>query len=498
MGYEKWETKNLSPLRIQLDSENPRLPGLKDGANQAEVRSELFDTSKIREMIRSIAKSGFFPDQRVVVVKKENGRGYIVVEGNRRVCSCQVLLKPELAPGKHARVVKKWAVSADNYRDSFAKLPVVVAPSRLAAIRLMASRHLNDAPVISWSRYAQGRFAISALSQGQSMGEVIDETGLTESEVKKSIQEARLYELFFGLSWTDEEKGIILDNLDKFPIEVISRILRSTKTHEKFGKVYFDDEGWPIFYWDKETLENTLKRFLYDSHTAFVQDKSKIINSRSLNKISDVEEYLDKLPDEVKPTPTKDGVSAKNLVPDSSTSDLSSTRPQSMAGKPTTKAKPVRRAKKESALPSDMEVGIEHDKAKALVDELQTIIPESMPYATGLLLRALLEISLIAKLRSSQQWKHCVTKYQNGKGDIPSLDNILKFSATNELVIEDPSLRRSLSNQGVVPKILLNLVAHNDTHIFTETEAREVSNKMTPLLRYLLKKKEVAVDETNA
>lgn len=498
MGYEKWETKNLSPLRIQLDSENPRLPGLKEGASQDEIRSELFDTSKIREMIRSVAKSGFFPDQRVVVVKKENGRGYYVVEGNRRVCACQVLLKPELAPEKHARVVKKWAISADGYKASFEKLPVVVAPSRLAAIRLMASRHLNDAPVISWSRYAQGRFAITALSQGQSMGEVIDETGLTESEVKRSIQEARLYELFFGLSWTDEEKGMILDNLDKFPIEAISRILRSTKTQEKFGKVLFDDDGWPVFYWDENVLENTLKRILYDTHLAFVQDKKDLINSRRLNKQADVEEYLNKLPNELKPTPSTKGVSAKNLAPDSEIPMPSPTRPVSMAGKPPVKVKPTKRAKKQPALPHDLEVDIKHDKAKTLVDELQTIIPEAMPYATGLLLRALLEIALIAKLKSSQQWSGCIAKYQRGNGGIPTLDNLLKFSESNELVIDDPSLRKSLSNQTVVPRILLNLVAHNDTHIFTETEAREASQKMTPLLRYLLKGQRVMSEDFNA
>lgn len=488
MGYEKWKTTDLSPLRIDLDTQNPRLPRLRQGASQTETRSELFDTSKVREMVKSIGKSGFFPDQRIVVIRKESGRGYIAVEGNRRVCACQVLLKPVLSPEKHSRVVKRWAAAAEDFKPSFQKVPVVVAPSRLAAIKLMSSRHLNDAPVIRWSRYAQGRFAINALAEGQNIGEVMDETGLSEADVKKSIQEARIYELFLGLSWSEEERNIILDNLDSFPIEALWRLLRSKATHKEFGDITFDEEGWMIFNWQEGSIENALKRFLYDSHQALSSDKKPRLNSRTLNDSDGVKKYLSELPTEIRPSPSTQGVSAKALVPEGSEfPETGSVAPGSakLRNMDAEKPKPTKK-KKLYALPADIEFSIKNDKARALLDELQSLDPESYPNATGFLLRSLLEVSLIAKIKHVGKWRECITKYQRSKSEIPKLEDILKFAEKCELTIPDISLRRSLSNQYVVPRKLLNLVAHNDQHFFAASEAKEAANKMLPLFRALL------------
>lgn len=488
MGYENWKTTDLSPLRIDLDPQNPRLPRLPEGASQTEIRSELFDTSKVREMVRSIGKSGFFPDQRIVVIKKETGRGYIAVEGNRRVCACQTLLKPELSPEKHSRVVKRWSVAAEDFKPSFQKVPVVVAPSRLAAIRLMSSRHLNDAPVLRWSRYAQGRFAINALSEGQNIGEVMDETGLSESDVRKCIQEARVFELFFGLSWSEEEKGIILDNLENFPIEALWRLLRSSVTQNEFGDVTFDEDGWMVFNWEESSIENILKRFLYDSHPALSSDKKPRLNSRTLNDHEGVGKYLGELPNEIKPSPSGQEVSAKVFVrensglPEPDGLSASGPKPRNMDAS----RKKAAKKKKTYSLPADIEFSIKNDKARALLDELQSIYPESYPNATGILLRSLLEVSLLARIKHVGKWRECITKYQRSDHELPTLENMLKFSEKCDATIPDLSLRKSLSNQSVVPRKLLNLVAHNDQHIFTSSEARDAANKMLPLFRALL------------
>ncbi|NWD70757.1 hypothetical protein HX870_24465 [Pseudomonas gingeri] len=483
MGYETWATDTVSPGSIDLDPRNPRLPSLPQNATQAQVLEELFNTSKVREMVRSVARSGFYPDQRVVVIRKDSGRGFIVIEGNRRVAACKVLIEPDLAPDKHSRVVRKWAVNADPYKQSFIKIPVVVAPSRLAAMQLLASRHLNSAPVIRWSRYAQGRFAINAFTDGQDISEVMDETGLSESELRQSIQEARMFELFLGLSWSAEEKNIIEDNLEEFPIEALRRILRSSATQEEFGNVTFDQEGWISFGWKKDMIEPLLKRFLYDAFLPLSGQKKAELNSRTLNDTEGVKAYLAKLPVEIKPSPVEEKTSAKEIIPE----------PQQPVGafplpKVTPKKKPGPKPRKTrlTALPTDIEVDLKNDKALALLDELQTIIPEDLACATGLLLRSLLEIALIARIKKVGRWADCMSKYGSERHPIPTLDQLLKFAGDCEFTISDLNLRKSLTNQGTVPRLLLNLVAHNDQHIFGQVEARDSANKLTPLLRALL------------
>lgn len=483
MGYESWDTDAVSPLNIDLDPRNPRLPGLPQGASKVQIMEELFNTSKVREMAKSIAKSGFYPDQRIVVIRKDSGRGFIAIEGNRRVAACKVLLDPGLAPERHSRVVKKWSVNADPFKQSFMKIPIVVAPNRLAATQMLAAKHLNQASIISWSRYAQGRFAINSFAEGQDIQEVMEETGLSESDLRTSIQEARMFELFLGLSWTADEKSIIEQHLEKFPIESLRRILRNSATHEAFGSIFFDEDGWIVFSWERESIEPVLKRFLFDTFAPLAGTKKVSYNSRTLNDTPGVRKYLNTLPSEIKPAPSKMQVSAKDLVPEPKVPDNTPApvKPPS-SKKPVTKPRPS----KVPALPPNIDMLLKNDKAEALLDELQTIIPEDFAHATGLLLRSLLEIALIARIKKVGKWADCMSKFASDRNLVPTLNHLLKYAAACELTIVDASLRGSLSNQEAVPKRLFNLVAHNDQHIFGKEQARDSANKLTPLLRALL------------
>ncbi|MHB2139885.1 hypothetical protein ACX64L_18325 [Pseudomonas monsensis] len=483
MGYESWGTDVVSPGNIDLDPRNPRLPSLPANATQTQVLEELFSSSKVREMIKSIAKSGFYPDQRVVVIRKDSGRGFIVIEGNRRVAACKVLLDPNLSPEKHSRIARKWAVNAEPFQPSFIKIPIVIAPSRLAATQLLAARHLNSAPVIRWSKYAQGRFAINAFAEGQDVAEVMEETGLNESDLRQSIQEARMFELFLGLGWSDEEKSIIEDNLEIFPIEALRRILRNSATQESFGSIAFDQDGWMVFGWQKDSIEPVLKRFFYDAFTPLSGQRKPVLNSRTLNSIEGVKKYLGTLPAEIKPVPVEEKTSAKDLVPEG---ELSTNVQQTPKMPPKKRPAPKPRKVRVTALPMDLDVDLKNDKALALVDELQTIVPEDLACATGLLLRSLLEISLIARIKKVGKWPDCMAKFGSDRNLIPTLDQLLKFSEGCDLTISDLNLRKTLTNQGAVPKRLLNLVAHNDQHVFGQEEARDAANKLTPLLRALL------------
>ena len=121
---------------------------------------------------------------------------------------------------------------------------------------------------------------------------VANETGLKVSELKKAVQESRLFDLFLGLDWSEEEKSILLDNVDTFPIDTLSRILKSPATRNKIGLVEFDGEGYPEFKWEAEKTSQFLKRLVYDSVPQFATEaehngkKKAKLNTRSTNSQS--------------------------------------------------------------------------------------------------------------------------------------------------------------------------------------------------------------------
>jgi len=485
MGYENWPHKLLSPTSIDLDPDNPRLPGLSHGAPQSEVRREMFEAGKAREMIRSIAKAGYFPDQRVVVIRKESGRGFIVVEGNRRVCACQALLVHRNIPAAHQRFVKKWSESAKQVRPSFVKIPVVIAPSRNAATQLIVSRHLHQAPVRGWSRFAQGKFAINAFEGGQDIEFVASETGLTETNIRRAVQEARLFDLFLGLDWSEDEKNLLLDHVDNFPIEPLSRVLKSPATREKFGAVEFNNDGWPEFKWQADCIPLILKRLVTDSFAPLTGAKKPILNSRTANSKLEVGQYLSSLPEDICPSPVGTVTSATDIVEPPLPS-------KEVPVPPLPKKKQARRKgpkRSEPTLPPDIECQIRNDKASKLLEELQEITPEAYAHGSALLLRTLLEIALIAHMKQVNMWNECISKYKKDHRPIPSLKEMITFVASSEKTIPDHNLRAAIKDQSFAPRTFLNLVAHNDQHIMTPTDVRDIAARMTPLFRFLLDKK---------
>lgn len=490
MGYEAWPNKYLSPQSIELDPDNPRLPGLPHNATQPEVIKEMFEAGKARDMIRSIGKAGYFPDQRVVVIRKQGSQSkFVVVEGNRRVCACKSLRKPSTVPEKHRRFVSKWADLAEPVLASFEKIPVVIAPSRAAATQLIVSRHLNQAPVRPWSRFAQGKFAINALEAGEDMEFVAQETGLPAAEVRKAVQESRLFDLFLGLDWSEEERTTLLENVDSFPIETLSRVLKSPATREKIGAVEFDKAGYSEFKWEPEKTSQFLKRLVYDSVTQFTSDseqtgkKKARLNTRSTNSQTEIGEYLDSLPPEIKPTASEKATSAKTIAPPEEKKDDRASPP---AQKPATPK--VKRKRPGPALPADIECRLVNDKARHLLEELQSIKPDDYPTASALLLRSLLEVSLIARMKEVKSWGDCLAKHAPSgvQGYVPGLEKVLTFAASSEKTIPDDSLRRSVKDQRTVPKDFLNLVAHNDKHALVPSDVKEIATRLTPLLRFLL------------
>ena len=98
----KTKSVQITPLKIQLDPGNPRLPPSRKPRSQAQLLELLVQRFKLDELGKSIAATGYIPNDPLIGYLRN--QDVCVREGNRRVAALQLLLKPELAPDGYKEI----------------------------------------------------------------------------------------------------------------------------------------------------------------------------------------------------------------------------------------------------------------------------------------------------------------------------------------------------------------------------------------------------------
>ncbi|AUS96373.1 hypothetical protein CDQ84_14400 [Clostridium thermosuccinogenes] len=179
-------TITISPLDLLLDDENPRFVIL-NKKEQADIRKYLVtyeDTCQLAVAINNYG--GLLPGERIVVLQK--GSKYVVVEGNRRTCSLQMLLSRELIPDGFTH---KIPTTSDKVKENCRFIEVDVLPNREAAIELMSKRHIEG--VKQWRPIAKKQFFASNYQIGRTVQNLAKITGIKESEIKSDIRDYKFF-----------------------------------------------------------------------------------------------------------------------------------------------------------------------------------------------------------------------------------------------------------------------------------------------------------------
>ena len=162
---------------LHFDLSNPRLAEYFD-----EVRTEkealdlLRDATDIQELVQSIAASGFFPFEALVVAKEENK--YVVIEGNRRLAAVKALLQPERATNKRDIPV----ISAEA-REALKELPAILS-TRKDAWRYLGFKHVNGPA--KWTSYAKAAYIAHVHKDfGVSLVEIAKQIGDRHNTVQR-------------------------------------------------------------------------------------------------------------------------------------------------------------------------------------------------------------------------------------------------------------------------------------------------------------------------
>ena len=225
----KWATESVPTQDILLDSQNPRI-NCKQDATQDELRSLLLHTEKVLELAKNIVKTnGNMAGERIIVIV-ENGKK-TVVEGNRRVCACQLLTNPKLIPATHRG---KFPAIDDDLKARISLLDADIAPSREAAELIITRRH-TEPGIEQWSPVAQHRRIMNLLASGKTIDEIAVIFGnKNKSSITKRLKEYAILEHAKKLTcWTPEEKKRLDDPQAK--TNPFTRFMSNSKAAKTLG-----------------------------------------------------------------------------------------------------------------------------------------------------------------------------------------------------------------------------------------------------------------------
>ncbi len=189
-------TEQITPMKVSdlaFDLKNPRLPefDLTRNPTETEVIRVLWDAMDVKELVLSIAASGFFRHEPLIVAL-EDGKN-IVIEGNRRLAAVKVLLEPAIAKDLKADV----GPIKEDAREALKELPTI-SGTREDAWRYLGFKHVNGPA--KWSSYAKSLYIADV---HRNFGVALEDIAKQIGDTHKTVQR-----LFRGLMVLEQAEGL--------------------------------------------------------------------------------------------------------------------------------------------------------------------------------------------------------------------------------------------------------------------------------------------------
>lgn len=468
MSEQGWKEKELNPLRIKLDPLNPRIE-VPDGANQTIIRKKLIDYGKVINLANSIIEfGGLLRGERVIVCRE--GNQFTVIEGNRRVCACQIILDSSLLPQAYKRSLKR--VTSD-VKANIAKIRTEIAPSRDDAEPIITKKH-TDAGVLPWNTNAKMRRASKLLEEGYSIDDIAEKLSAPKGSIRQAIRDYRLFHYVINLGgWSDEELEILTD--ERLKTNPYTRFFNLGGVKERLG-LNFDDNDHPKTKLPQDLFDKQMRHIA----RSFLLPISKSDSKPIANTRSSVASVFDRF--------NPDDHSAQIPKTDEDQSDSASdSRP--------TPQKASRRSRPKAASPSvffeNLICSVQDDRLIGITDEIKRIDYKDMRIAATMLLRGLLESALDYQIRAAKKYGELHKQLQeknNGKSKDVGLSDLLKFCRDKKNnVFITPRIADALSNSSVsVYKDQLDIVIHGKWALADADVLIKAANALRPIISHIL------------
>jgi hypothetical protein len=493
MPQTGWKETKLNPLRILLDIQNPRIE-VANGASQEEIRLKLLAHERVVELARDIADYGsLLPGERIIVTKENNK--YVVLEGNRRTCACQLLLKSELIPEKYRKSIRK---SSKDLILALTEIKVDIAPSRDDAEPVITKRHTEQG-IIKWNTTAKMRRASRLFATGYDIEQIAEKLSSSKGKVREDIRNHHLVRYIIDLDcWDHKENEILTDQVLK--TNPYTRFFNIKGVKEKLG-LSFDEQEWPQTILDK-TLFNQYMRHI--ARSFLLPDRSNH-NKPIANTRTTKEEIFDAFP--VSDTTIVVNTSKQeNQPPSSHRKDESSPPPKNSNS--STDRKSSSKANKPSAPKSatasvffeNLVCSVQDDRLIAITGEITRIDHKDMPVAAAMLLRGLFESALDFQIKVAKKTSalHQFIK-DNNKGKLKDvgLEALMRFCANkNNDVFLIPRICDQLTNfRSTGLKDQLDFVVHGRWAEASPEVIERAAKCLRPIINHILAGQNEPVEE---
>ena len=484
MAYTNWKTTRKSVGALFLDPSNSRIPPTPTPLSEQNLITELVLHDDVYQLASNIQANGFFPTEPLVAVR-ENGKLY-VVEGNRRLAACKLLVNPDLAPD-HFKA-KFRGLSVNTEPASFKSIPVTIAPNRDSTTPIIIARHTSP-QIQRWSPAMQARFYKNLASRGLSIDEIATTYNVPVKEVRASLQSYNLYQMACRLELSPDTSRVV-GNPREFKLTNLTRVFESSAGRKFFG-VEWAEDGKLLGTVPEVEFKKGFERLVQDVATG-------VADSRKWNTAADIKQNLEAFSPSEQPDLSKDGSF-------DSDSFLSTAAPQPIVRPSAKKQKRKQLKASRGLVPRDFDSKAKNARIKDLLRELKSLHPNTFPNAVALAFRCFLDLSTSCFLQAKGEIRKMIVeekerrKQENkrrakvGKPAIPMPPDwspnlsVMIRRILDKGFLTDPQLvkamRMTLSDEKKL--IELNLYAHNPHYHPTEPALRKSWRRFEQFLRFL-------------
>lgn len=382
---------DLSIDELLLDEDNPRLGSVHSQSEALEAIIHL-NESHFRNLMLSIKNNGLDPGDSLYVIEAEDGEDFVVLEGNRRFSALMVLNTPDVLNGTDV---------PDTIKKSLTRAATGFDRTKIEPIRCVKFEHREDANEWIYRRHTgtadgEGRISwgpleIQRFSGDRSILDVIDFVGR-------------------NADYSDDEWESTKSVIESRKSSNLARLLESAPGRKHLS-ISISDNG------DGKTpkLGSEPKWALKVLRRIFEDVRDGIVDSRDLNKASDIEDYFHNLPEDLQPQKNKSGTPRpfKDIDikkrPTAATATKNSNKQKT---KSTPKARTTLAPKRHSFhVPNST-------KGEALLREAGNLDANKFPVSAAFVLRSFVELAINDYMDASKIEK----SEKNAKGTNVELD----------------------------------------------------------------------------
>jgi hypothetical protein len=263
--------QNISICNLVLWDENARFPDKYFLSEESDLISYFLSKPefKIQSLAEEIIKDFDLPQLEKLVVWNNDDRN-IVLEGNRRLTAYKLLVNPELAIEPKTISYFNQLKTRINITDSF-EIECLVTDDKEDGFRYIDRKHANNNNEVNWQDVERAHYSVRRGSK--------DQVERLKVGINKIVRE---------LDLPEPMKDQILG---KKYVTNFFRVIASGPAKEKYGLSINDKGDLDI---KNPNLNEELKVIVHNVLNG--EDFSgKPINSRSLNKVAQIKDYIDSI-----------------------------------------------------------------------------------------------------------------------------------------------------------------------------------------------------------